>query len=299
MQFIRNGSFNQKKLRLTLLLGATSQQGFDDKGNNTVIVEGLRVSAQIRNGGGIIAPTTQIVVYGLSAEIMNQVARIKWNTEETKMNFIRLEALHNGAYTLVFEGMISFAYPNFGASSESMLTIQAVTAIQHQIQAAPPVSIKGEVDVAKLIEQICQNIGMDFENNGVTTKISNPYLCETGLEQIKKLCQAADINLAIEARKVAISNKTKGRNIKIPVISPNTGLIGYPVPNLSGITFQCLFDPMIRFHGIVQIKDSLISVANGMWLIYGLTYHLESEVANGKWCIDVSATYIGEVKVAK
>lgn len=299
MQIIRNGSFHQKKLKVSLLLGSKNEKGFDEKGNNTVVAEGLRVSAQITSGGGNVMPSANITIYGLSKNVMDRITKIRWNTDDAKFNFIRLEALHDKVYVNVFEGMISFAYPNFGAAPEVMLTVQAITAFQHQIFPTTPTSVKGEVSVAGLINEICQKIGMGFENNGVTAQISNPYLPETGLEQIKKICQAADIDLAIEAQKIAISPKGKGRNITIPVISPETGLIGYPVPDLSGVKFKCLFDPMIRFHGIVEIRNSIIDIANGQWFIYGLTYYLDSEIPNGRWQCDVSATYIGEVKIAK
>ena len=299
MEIIRNGSFTKRKLRVTLLLGAPNQRLFDDKGSNTVIIEGLRVSSQIYVGGGNVAPTATIMIYGLSKIIMDRVARIKWNTDAAKLNFVRLEAFNNGAYSIVFEGMISFAYPYFGSGSDVMLTIKATTAVEHQIFPAPTVSENGEVDVAALIGQICQKLGIGFENNDVNKRISNPYLCETGLEQIKKLCQAADIDLAIEANKVAIKNKDTGRNIPVPVISPESGLIGYPVLDLSGIKFQCLYDPAIRFHGIIEIRNSVIDLANAQWVVYGLSHHLDSEMPNGKWLCEISATYIGEVKVAK
>lgn len=296
MEIFRNGSFRKRKLRVTLLLGSPEQK-FDDNGNNTVIIENLRVSAQIFSGGGNIAPTSQIVIYGLSQTIMDRVARIKWNTDAAKLNFVRLETLNNDVYSVLFEGMISFASPNFAAVPNVSLTIKATTAAQHQILPTEPISQMGDVDVAVLINQICQKMGMEFENNDVTAKISNPYLCETSLEQIKKLCQAADIDLAIEANKVAIKNKGQGRKIKVPVISPTSGLIGYPTLDLSGIKFQCLFDPEIKFHGICEVRDSVITPANGQWLIYGLTHYLDSETPNGKWFCQVSATHIGEVKV--
>ncbi|QIA76188.1 baseplate hub protein [Rodentibacter caecimuris] len=296
MELLRNGSFKQRKLRVTLLLGSPEQK-FDNNGNNTVIIENMRVSAQLFVGGGNMAPTAQIVIYGLSQSIMDRVARVKWYTDAAKLNFVRLEALNNEVYSILFEGMISFATPNFAGAPNVSLTIKATTAAQHQILPVPPISKMGDVDVATLISQICQKMGMEFENNDVNVKISNPYLCETSLEQVKKICLAADIDLAIEANKVAIKNKGQGRKIKVPVISPTTGLIGYPMLDLSGIKFQCLFDPEIKFHGICEIRDSVITPANGQWVIYGLNHYLESETPNGKWFCQVSASRIGEIKV--
>ncbi|MCT8663637.1 hemagglutinin repeat-containing protein [Glaesserella parasuis] len=77
-------SFAFKKLRVTIALG---QKGlnFDDK-NNTIVAENLRVSATIQSGNGAIQPNAKIMIYGLSQNVMNRIAKISWNIKQEKLN---------------------------------------------------------------------------------------------------------------------------------------------------------------------------------------------------------------------
>lgn len=285
----KQGSFNEKRLRVTLTLNS-SEKAFDEKGNNTIIFDGLKVSANIQTGSGLgITPMARITIYGLSKNVINRIAKIKWNTETAKYNFIRLEALHNGAFISVYEGTINFAYPNFNTMPEVGVSIDSAIALEHQVMMQKPLSYKGDVKVSHLISTICNDIGMLFEDNGVNTVISDPYYAKPPLENIRDICSAARIDLAIENNLIAIMPKGKERMIKIPVLSPSTGLIGYPVPAIQGLRFQCLYDPYIRFGGLVEIKDSIIETANGKWRVLGISTNLDSATPNGRWYMDIQA----------
>lgn len=294
-------SFNQKSLRVTLLLNEKNP-AFDKEGNNTIVFEGLRVIAQIQSGNGSVSPFAKIQIFNLNLNAINQLTKIKWNTDrEGKFNFVKLEANINGEYSTVYEGTIHFAYPNFGSVPDVVLTIDSSIAMNHQINAIAPTSYKGEVDVAQAINALCQQMGMRFENNGVNAKVSNPYLPQTTLEQVRALCTATNTSLYMDLNTIAITPQGKAREVQIPVISPQSGLIGYPTPLMQGgVTFSCLYDPLLKFGGLVEIQNSLIEAANGRWLIQGLSISLESGVPNGKWQADVQAFDVqGGPKIAK
>lgn len=293
--------FNQKSLRVTLLLNEKNP-AFDKEGNNTIVFEGLRVIAQIQSGNGSVSPFAKIQIFNLNLNAINQLTKIKWNTDrEGKFNFVKLEANINGEYSTVYEGTIHFAYPNFGSAPDVVLTIDSSIAMNHQINAVAPTSYKGEVDVAQAINALCQQMGMRFENNGVNAKVSNPYLPQTALEQVRALCTATNTSLYMDLNTIAITPQGKAREVQIPVISPQSGLIGYPTPLMQGgVTFSCLYDPLLKFGGLVEIQNSLIEAANGRWLIQGLSLSLESGVPNGKWQADIQAfNEQGGPKIAK
>lgn len=294
-------SFNQKSLRVTLLLNEKNP-AFDKEGNNTIVFEGLRVIAQIQSGNGSVSPFAKIQIFNLNLNAINQLTKIKWNTDrEGNFNFVKLEANINGEYSTVYEGTIHFAYPNFGSVPDVVLTIDSSIAMNHQINAVAPTSYKGEVDVAQAINALCQQMGMRFENNGVNAKVSNPYLPQTALEQVRALCTATNTSLYMDLNTIAITPQGKAREVQIPVISPQSGLIGYPTPLMQGgVTFSCLYDPLLKFGGLVEIQNSLIEAANGRWLIQGLSLSLESGVPNGKWQADIQAFDVqGGPKIAK
>lgn len=293
------GSFAEKRLRVTI---AVNQKGvpFDDNKNNVAIIDGLRVITSIQAGNGNIAPTAKTMIYGVSKTIINAVNKIRWSVEESKLNFIQIDASGDGGatYTVAYVGMIQFAYPNFNSAPENILVIESTTALHHQLLPVDPISYSGEVDVASAIKQIAEKMNMRFENNGVAAKLSNSYLPQTALEQAKALCQAADVDLVIEFDTLSITPRGGERQINIPVLSPSTGLISYPTPTMfPGVSFRCLYDPAIKLKGIIEIKDSAIDSANGRWLVSGMTHYLECHMPGGRWFSDIDAINIGAIKV--
>ncbi|WP_236513529.1 hypothetical protein, partial [Escherichia coli] len=52
------------------------------------------------------------------------------------------------------------------------------------------------------------------------------------------------------------------------------------------------YDPLVRFGGIVQIRESIIGdVVNQDWRVYGLVATLEANIPQGKWQMNVNATW--------
>lgn len=293
-------SFDTKRLKITIQLGA-EKDTFDDDGNNTLVFDGLRVACNINYGNGALMPNAQIRIYGLKLENMMKLLRVQWNTAESLQNLIKVEAGNDEKTSIVYTGNITFAKPDFSASPNVALVIDSNTAIRHQLIPVPPRSFQGEVDVAEAIKLICEDMGYTFENNGVVAKISNHYLPNTALQQIQALAQAANIDLYIEQNVIAIAPRDAAREIEIPVIKPTSGLIGYPIPDLIGVQFSCLYDPSLRFGGLCEIQDSLIAQCNGQWRIFGMAMVLESLTPNGKWQVDIKAALPGKgvVNVAK
>ena len=114
----------------------------------------------------------------------------------------------------------------------------------------------------------------------------------SGIEIIEKLSHACRFDLYIDQRSISICPIGGSRELKIPVITPKTGLIGYPAPDQRGITFSCAYDPLVRFGGIVQIRESIIGdVVNQDWRVYGLVATLEANIPQGKWQMNVNATW--------
>lgn len=291
------GSYSEKRIRITIRLQADGDFfNFDGKGdaNNTLVFDGLRTSCQIGYGNGNVMPTARIRIYGLRLENMAKLLRVQWNTAQALQNVIQVEAGDARQMSIVFAGNITFAKPDFAAAPNVALVIESSTGVYHQLAAVPPRSFAGEVDVAQAIGALAQDMGFLFENNGVSTTVSNPYMPQTAMQQVRELAADGGAALYIEQNTIAIAPRGQPRRTHTPVIRPQSGLIGYPVPDLIGVRFSCLFQPALRFGGRVEIADSLIAQCNGKWRIFGMDLLLESQTPAGKWQADIRASRIGE-----
>src|ERR1700722_20220567 len=101
-------------------------------------------------------------------------------------------------------------------------------------------------------------MSLQFENNGVTGSLSNAYYSGSAKTQAQMCVDDAGISwnhgdLGI----LAIWPKFGSRGGAVPLISPQTGMVGYPTYSALGIDFQTLYNPSIGFGQKVQVQSSL------------------------------------------
>lgn len=289
---------NKKVIRATItLVGDT----FEESGTNVLTAEGLRVSTVVRFGGGAIMPSAEVTIYGLSLSTMHKLMRIRWQDLNSMLNRIRIEAGEQGQPLIqVFEGNITFAYIDTSNAPEIALRISSMAGILEAYRPASQLAFPGETPVVQAIADICERMGYIFENNGVPESLTmqNVTMGDTDMNKIRKLCTAYEIDLYVEYGLIAIAPRGAPRTLRIPVLTPKTGLLGYPVPTIQGVDVRCLWDPMIRFGGIIRIADSIMETTNGDWRAFGVTTTLESEIPGGAWFMDIQATFRDASNVA-
>ncbi len=294
-------SIKEKILRVSIKL-EQKDDTWDAAGNDTLVAEGLRTSCNINYGNGALMPSAKIKIYGLQLDRMLKLLRVKWNTEQAMMNLVQVEAGDEDGLSVVYTGNITFAYPEMGGAPDICLVLESHTAVLWQLKPATAVSHDGETDVVQAIEAACKRMKRRFENNNVpVTKISNPYLPQTELEKIRHLAEAAAIDVYIDNETVAITPKGQPRSVEVPVLSPYSGMIGYPVPDLQGVKLRCLYDAALRFGGLIEIRDSQIATCNGRWRVFGLSLDLESQTPGDKWFADIKAANVesNDVKITQ
>lgn len=280
---------DKKVIRSTITL---VNDRFDDD-TNQIVAEGLRTICNIQFGGGSVMPHAEIIIYGLRLDVMHKLMRVRWQDINSMLNTIRVEAGEAGEFSVVYEGNITFAYIDTSNAPNVSLRIRSITAIYEAYNPSPQRMFVGPFPVVHAIENLAVDIGYAFKNDGVPEDLTmgDTTMGDTDLNKIRRICRDYQIDLYIENRSITITRQGAPRDIRVPLITPKTGLIGYPVPTMQGVDFRCLYDPMIRFGGIVRIQDSLMETTNGDWRIFGTTIQLESEMPGGAWFIDVRATH--------
>ncbi len=285
----------RKQIKITITL-----IGKDDQGEqivflgdaNQISATGFRVMCNIVYGLGNFMPTAQISIYGLALEKMTKLLQSRWNTLETIKNRVKIEAGNEGEKLITeFEGNITFVEPDFSSIPDVCLKIEAQAAAFVSKKPTQAYQFKGDIDIADIFQVICNDMGFLFENNGVSIKTRDVTLNGSHLDKLKNLAFAYSLDMYIENNLIAITPEGGSRNIKVPIITPSSGLIGYPRRDSRGVSFKCLYDPFIRFGGICKIKDSIIDVCNGEWRISGITKSLHANQTNGDWFCEIAATW--------
>ena len=270
---------NKKQLRFVITLGTGK---FGSSNNDTITLQGFRATADIDKAGGMMMGTLRAKIYGVKQQDMNSVTTLQWKPGTLIPNTVEVYAIDGPAETLVFAGNIVNAWADYQRMPDVFLHIQAQSAFFNALKAIPPRSFKGGVDVASVMAQIARDLGYTFENNGVTTRLVDVYLPNTGMEQAKDLARAAGCDLYLDDKILAITPPNVPRKVIIPLISPASGLVGYPTFDGVGVNFQTLFNPAVTFGGSVKLVTD-VQQAAGEWVVTSVGHRLESEKPGGAW----------------
>lgn len=270
---------NKKQLRFVITLGTGK---FGSSNNDTITLQGFRATADIDKAGGMMMGTLRAKIYGVKQEDMNSVTTLQWKPGTLIPNTVEVYAIDGPAETLVFAGNIVNAWADYQSMPDVFLHIQAQSAFFNALKAIPPRSFKGGVDVASVMAQIARDLGYTFENNGVTTQLVDVYLPNTGMEQAKDLARAAGCDLYLDDKILAITPPNVPRKVIIPLISPASGLVGYPTFDGVGVNFQTLFNPAVTFGGSIKLETD-VQQAAGEWVVTSVAHRLESEKPGGAW----------------
>jgi len=285
-----SGDIPQRVLQAQISLaqsgaGATGQQTtYQGTSSNTATLSNLRMSAKIVHAGGAFDSTMDLSIFGMTRSMMQQLSTLGMQLNLVPKNPITLMAGNAGENLAVaFSGYIMTATPNYNAAPLVDLKILAQCALPQAVIKATPTSFKGAASVANIMAGLASNMGLKFENSGVTAMVNNPYYAGSYRDQMQACAREVGINATILNGTLAIWPKNGTRNGQIPIIAPppNGNMIGYPTYTANGIMLRNVYDPSIGFGQSVQVQSSVLNTST--FSIYGLDHDLECQVPKGKW----------------
>jgi hypothetical protein len=275
-------SFIQRKLDFTFTL---ENGTFTGTGQNSVTVSGLRASVAVTRVGAPSFNQATASIYGLTLDMMNDLSTLGMLIANNKRNGVAIYAGDDqNGMGLVFSGTINDAWANLESAPDASLDITAQTGLADAIASVSPASYQRGTDVATIIRGIASQMNPPraFENNGVSVFLSNAYFPGTATQQIAEAAEAANVPWDDDGHTISIWPVGGSRGGEIPLISAETGMVGYPKFTDRGVDVISIFNPNIKFGGKVQVK-SIIRGANGTWRVHGMVHTLQSQTPGGNW----------------
>lgn len=287
-------TFAKKQIEVSIQLANNPQTNqpiqFSETGSDTLTVNDKRISVRVQNSGAPSSSAAQLLLYGLSGSVMNQLSTLGMMINTVPRNTLTVKAGDQGsALSAVFTGTIVNAYADLNAAPDVAFVMHCQSGLADATMNVPPTSFAGSTPVSTIMSGIARQMNIGFENNGVDTVLSNPYYRGPAQQQMRQCAEDAGINAEIvNGNVLAIWPRFGSRNTQnIPLIAPppQGGMIGYPSYTQQGILVRNIFNPNIAFGGKVKVqtKEQISQRANGTWIVLKLDLALESQVPKGKW----------------
>lgn len=280
-------SYIQRRIDLTFKL---AQGTFARSGTNTMTVSGLRVITTITRLGSAAMNQMAASIFGLPLDVMNDLTTMGKIIGDNKWNQVGVYAGDSKSTpTLIFSGTVHDAWANFGGMPNVSFDIAGFTGGADAISAVPPSSYQSGADVGTIIEAISgqMNPPRNFVNNGVNVKLQNAYYPGSPRQQLQEVAQDSGIFWEDDGQTVTIWPPGGSKGGAVPLVSPSTGLVGYPKYTRSGLDIVTLFNPQIEFGGQIQLESS-VKGANGTFNVTRVVHNLESQNPGGNWFTAIS-----------
>lgn len=272
-------AFAHKQISVTFELA----QGEYSGGGNQHTVQGLRCMCHIVNQGGPAISTLELAIFGMPLSTMNQLSTVGRQAYKMYKNSIVVQAGDEATgMSVVFEGQIVNAYVDAQSMPQVCFRVTGAPGPYWAVKPATPISVAGSADASQLMSQLADKMGLTFEDAGVKVKLSNPYYGGTLWTQMLQIAKHCGFNVAVERGKLAIVPPDKAREGGAVLISPKTGMVGYPAFIQANVVVYALYNPDVTYLGEIEVQSD-ITPACGHWKVARLEYELESEVPNGKW----------------
>lgn len=291
-------AFLQKLLRVTFKL--TSGNATFANGTNTLVLTQIRIAA---NTTGAVQFLTQcdLQLYGMLQQDMNSLSVLRGPVSSPaalSFSTVLLEAnAGDGNWVTIFSGNIIEAGPEYRGMPEVFFHCQAIT--NGYVQGLAPTDALSYPDGAQVHDvagTIADSMGLILQNHGVSASVQpGSYFPGAPKDQLERLHQnSGQFDWATDPTTLAIVPTNQPRTQKAGIVlTPDSGLIGYPTIESLGIGVVALFNPLFLISSQFTIADSDVVGANGDWIPYRVQHQLDSLKFGGQWftsmqCIQVA-----------
>ena len=270
--------YNLKVLKFEFDAGSGS---FDSSGNTKLTISDVKALVKVSYTGNIGGTMADVTLYGLGMDLIAMLSAKGIGASFNALQQVGMNIYAND--TLIFSGGIYACYANMNTIPEAALIINAMAGIDLSRKTTKPYSFKGKVSVLEIMKSIAtpNNYTIEaFKLDGYFGE--NSYFVGSPLEQIRQVCSHFDFSMAISGNKISVWKRVDGINTVKAQVSPENGLIGYPVFTQSGLTYQAQFSPYLAAGQQVSITTSLPN-ASGTYMNNVVEHYLSSWVKNGPW----------------
>ncbi|HGY4818940.1 TPA: hypothetical protein ACNV1K_003667 [Klebsiella aerogenes] len=269
-------SYKQRELTVSFTLANGT---FDGDVGDTLTVKGFKCEAAISAFGGATGTILELSLWGLSLVNMAKLTTNAQKIISEEQNAIRVYAGDDR----VFSGSITSARINLNQMPDAPIEITAAAAGRERLIPCEPTSIRGDVSVADMIRALAFKVGLKFINVDVKSTERNPAYKGNAIKQILEIASAHNITANIDFGTVTIYTGKKPSDSVVPLISPEHGLIGYPIFYDMGINFRCIYSPVLKLNTKI-ILETMLPHASGEWIIQaGTTHYLSCKIPGGLW----------------
>lgn len=270
--------YSKRSLRFEFVNETSS---FDESGNNTISISEARATVSFQSAGNLFGTQLNVSIFGLGIEMLAALSSKAMGLFGSDTERISMKVFVGE--TAIFAGYMTSSIANMNAIPNAALMITATANADLQNKPASPFSFNGATPVPDIINAICNAAGYKAYITGLDgLVVTNPHYEGSIFTQLESLCNDVNVAMSVAPPSISFWPQDSTRDDVMPLISPEYGLIGYPIFSNGGLMFQTQFSTLLTTGRNVQIETSLPH-ASGVYKLTSVNHELSSWVNDGPW----------------
>lgn len=270
--------YSKRSLRFEFVNETSS---FDESGNNTISISEARAAVSFQSAGNLFGTQINVSIFGLGIEMLAALSSKAMGLFGSDTERISMKVFVGE--TAIFSGYMTSSIANMNAIPNAALMITATANADLQNKPASPFSFNGATPVPDIINAICNAAGYKAYITGLDgLVVTNPHYEGSIFTQLESLCNDVNVAMSVAPPSISFWPQDSTRDDVMPFISPEYGLIGYPIFSNGGLMFQTQFSTLLTTGRNVQIETSLPH-ASGVYKLTSVNHELSSWMNDGPW----------------
>ncbi|MFE0408893.1 hypothetical protein ACFW0S_08985 [Citrobacter freundii] len=270
--------YSKRSLRFEFVNETSS---FDESGNNTISISEARAAVSFQSAGNLFGTQINVSIFGLGIEMLAALSSKAMGLFGSDTERISMKVFVGE--TAIFAGYMTSSIANMNAIPNAALMITATANADLQNKPASPFSFNGATPVPDIINAICNAAGYKAYITGLDgLVVTNPHYEGSIFTQLESLCNDVNVAMSVAPPSISFWPQDSTRDDVMPFISPEYGLIGYPIFSNGGLMFQTQFSTLLTTGRNVQIETSLPH-ASGVYKLTSVNHELSSWMNDGPW----------------
>lgn len=270
--------YSKRSLRFDFVNETSS---FEDSGNNTISISEARATVSFQSAGNLFGTQINVSIFGLGIDMLAALSSKAMGLFGSDTERISMKVFVGE--TAIFAGYMTSSIANMNAIPNAALMITATANADLQNKPASPFSFNGATPVPDIINAICNAAGYKAYITGLDgLVVTNPHYEGSIFTQLESLCNDVNVAMSVAPPSISFWPQDSTRDDVMPFISPEYGLIGYPIFSNGGLMFQTQFSTLLTTGRNVQIETSLPH-ASGVYKLTSVNHELSSWMNDGPW----------------
>ena len=227
-------------------------------GNEAYEFSDLHCRFQVRNADVQTLKTLDLTIYNVSKDMANRIGQKEFTRVE-------VSAGYQGNLGLIFQGDLTMIRLGWENATDSYVSIQAADGDLAFNWGISNISLAKGYLPSDIYKKALQDLSKFGISQGYKPEFSqNPSndalaFCGMTRDLLRGLADNQKCRWSIENGQLNFLPINSVYPGAVPLITPASGLIGYPTQTLSGIEMLCLLNPQIRAGGKVNLGNSSIN----------------------------------------